>query len=282
MATKPVLRISIYSDLACPWCYVGKRRLDQALAKVQGKVDAEVEWRAFLLDPNFAPTGEEIEAYARRRFGSNFATIKQRLVDNGKPDGAAFANWRWRANTVKGHMLVALARKHGKSHEANELLFKASYEEGKNISDTPVLLDIASKLGLRDEAARALGSGSSHAAGPAEGSGQLHNAVAEQSAGVGNSCTPDGVCGPSTPASSGELLEEEDDDEGLDGELLREVEADDATAKQRLRVSGVPFFLISAEREPGAGTGPRFALSGAQPAEAFVEAFEEALAHAGK
>ena len=76
------MRISVFSDLACPWCYVGKRRLDQALAKVQGRVDAEVEWRAFLLDPNFAPGGRWL-MYPRlevqgsgRLFGVVFAAVK--------------------------------------------------------------------------------------------------------------------------------------------------------------------------------------------------------------
>lgn len=59
------------------------------------------------------------------RFGPSFHVMKQRVIDMGRPDGAAFADWKWRPSTLKGHMLVALAREHGRDAEAVELLFRA-------------------------------------------------------------------------------------------------------------------------------------------------------------
>ncbi|KAL4858031.1 hypothetical protein ACK3TF_001985 [Chlorella vulgaris] len=149
-ATKPNLKITVTSDLACPWCYVGLRRLDKALARMP-EVKADKEWHAFLLDWGAHASGLPIQEALAKKFGSQGEQIMQRIFDAGRPDGAEFANWKWRANTVKGHMLVALARRYGKSHEANELLFLKSYETGENISDTDVILDVGRQLGLPEE-----------------------------------------------------------------------------------------------------------------------------------
>ncbi|KAL4457789.1 hypothetical protein ABPG75_012654 [Micractinium tetrahymenae] len=82
----------------------------------------DVRWHAFLLDPAFA--------------------------EGGKWDGAPFADWRWRANTQGAHKLIALAGRHGKSHDAAGLLFRQTYEQGANVSDRQQLLAAAAELGL--------------------------------------------------------------------------------------------------------------------------------------
>ncbi|EFN58796.1 hypothetical protein CHLNCDRAFT_140580 [Chlorella variabilis] len=215
------VNVTVYSDLACPWCYVGLRRLDKALAGMP-EVSATKEWHAFLLDWNAPAGGQPIEEALRKKFGPQAEAILQRVATSGRADGATFANWKWRANTVKGHMLVALARKHGRSHEANELLFQKSYETGDNISDAATLLDVGRQLGLPEEELQAAFGG-----------------------------------------------------DEMDGELLREVQRDDSVAKGQLRVTGVPFFLISS------GDSKTYALSGAQPPEAFQEAVQMALKEAG-
>ncbi|PSC71556.1 DSBA oxidoreductase [Micractinium conductrix] len=215
------VKVTVFSDLACPWCYIGQRRLDKALEQMPG-VKAEVEWHAFLLDWNAPLAGQPISEALQKKFGPQAPQLMQRVVGAGRADGVQFADWQWRANTVKGHVLVALARRHGKSHEANRLLFEKSYEAGANITDTGVLQEVGRQLGLPEAELQA-------ALGGAE----------------------------------------------LDPELLEEVEADDATAKSQLRVSGVPFFLISS------GDSKAYALSGAQPPEAFQEAVQRALKDAG-
>ncbi|KAL4443051.1 hypothetical protein ABPG77_008542 [Micractinium sp. CCAP 211/92] len=215
------VKVTVFSDLACPWCYVGLKRLDKGLAAMP-EVSAEKEWHAYLLDWNAPPYGLPILEALTKKFGPQGGALMQRVAGAGRQDGADFANWAWRANTVKGHVLVALARRRGKSHEANQALFIKSYEEGANISDAAVLLEVGRQLGLPEEELQA-------ALGGAE----------------------------------------------LDAELLKEVEMDDAVAKSQLRVSGVPFFLIQA------GDSKAYALSGAQPPEAFQEAVRRALKEAG-
>lgn len=74
--------------------------------------------------------------------------MKARLKQSGANEGVEFRNWKYRANTLPGHRLVALSRKYGKSHEANAVLFRKAYEEGENISDGDVLIEAAEELQL--------------------------------------------------------------------------------------------------------------------------------------
>ncbi len=156
MTSNPKIEAEVWSDLACPWCYAGYKRITKAIDQLKnsGKsVDVEVTWHAFLLDPNFHtnhPTGEPLDEYLIAKFGPNALTMKNRVVQSGTPDGATFSSWKWRANTFPGHRLVALARQHDKSHQANLLLFEASYENGENISDLDVLIRIGKQLELPD------------------------------------------------------------------------------------------------------------------------------------
>ncbi|GAB4821845.1 hypothetical protein N2152v2_008891 [Parachlorella kessleri] len=89
---------------------------------------------------------EEYLAYNRRRWGGDGWTNDLRR--SGAPDGATFKDWQWWPNTLHAHRLVALAKKHGKGHEANAMLFQKSYEEGQNISRLDTLVDVGEQLGL--------------------------------------------------------------------------------------------------------------------------------------
>jgi predicted DsbA family dithiol-disulfide isomerase len=154
LATKPKIEAEIYSDLACPWCYAGYRRITKAieqLNKSEEVADVDITWHAFLLDPNFHsnhPSGEPIDEYVIEKFGPNALSMKDRVIASGTPDGATFSSWAWRANTFPGHRLVALAKQQGKTHQANSSLFEASYEKGENISDLNVLIRIGRELEL--------------------------------------------------------------------------------------------------------------------------------------
>jgi hypothetical protein len=79
--------------------------------------------RRFLLDPDFPSEGKELLPYMEAKFGGKAPQLMERVREAGAPAGAAFADWRWRSNTLRGHCLVALARKEGKGHEAAGLLF---------------------------------------------------------------------------------------------------------------------------------------------------------------
>lgn len=145
-SSQRALEIEVYSDLACPWCYVGKKKLDRAIK--ESGIQAVVVWRAFLLDPEFMYS-QPLDDYLRRRFNvTDIEPLKNRLVAAGKDVGAAFTNWKYRAATLGGHRLIALARRHGKSDVASDILFTKYYEEGEDIADVSVLLEIAKQLNL--------------------------------------------------------------------------------------------------------------------------------------
>lgn len=151
---RSTIQTEIWSDLACPWCYVGCKRLNKAIEALGDKAKVDVEWHAFLLDPNYHqthPEGEPLDPFYEAKFGkARGDAIKQRLIESGAPDGARFERWLWRANTLPGHRLVALARSHGKSHAAKEALFRKIYEEGENISNPDVLIEVGKQLELPD------------------------------------------------------------------------------------------------------------------------------------
>ncbi|CAL5229761.1 g13145 [Coccomyxa viridis] len=146
MAAKPLISLDIWSDLACPWCYVGKRRLDKALAVNKERANFKIQWHPYMIDPATKPAGEDYMAYNRRRWGSDGWT--RALKESGRPDGANFANWQTWPNTLQGHRLVLLAEKEGKASQAEERLFEAIYEKGLNISDISTLEQIGEELQL--------------------------------------------------------------------------------------------------------------------------------------
>eukprot|EP00887_Chlorella_sp_A99_P006442 scaffold3.g6442.t1 len=144
------LKIDVWSDLACPWCYVGKKRLDKAIAALglEGDSAVQVNWHSYIIDTRTNKEGEDYLAYNERRWGGDGWTADLRR--SGGPDGAAFADWRWWPSTLQAHRLVALASKHGKGSAAKELLFQKTYEQGQNISQLDTLIAAGQELGLPD------------------------------------------------------------------------------------------------------------------------------------
>ncbi|PRW56259.1 disulfide bond formation [Chlorella sorokiniana] len=158
----PTIRVEVWSDIACPWCWVGWSRLQQALDDLQGQATFDVRWRAFLLDPGFPEAGEHIESFYSRRYGPDqAAALRQRLHDGGEAGLA--------------HELIALSGRGRRSHDAAGLLFRCTYEDGANVSERQELLDAACKLGLlRDEGEAWLGSREAAAMVAAEDSEGKH------------------------------------------------------------------------------------------------------------
>lgn len=114
-----------------------------------------MEWKPYIIDPSINTSGEEFEAYNRKRWGSSGWT--NHLKSEGSKDGATFQNWKWWPNTMKSHCLVKFAKeRYGvESSLSNSVLFKALYEEGKNISLTDVLVQIGKDdLGLPENELR--------------------------------------------------------------------------------------------------------------------------------
>src|SRR5436853_2946136 len=130
---EPVMLVEIYSDVVCPWCYIGKRRFETALEQFPGRDDVTVVWRPFQLDPNAPRTATPVlDAYARKLGGpAEAARIVERVTTMAAPEGLEFhLDVAQRANTFEAHRLIAYAERHGRQDLMNERLLRAYFTEG--------------------------------------------------------------------------------------------------------------------------------------------------------
>ena len=146
------LLIEIASDVVCPWCYIGKRRLEKALESLQGEVEARIEWLPFQLNPDMPAGGVARAEYRRAKFGSleKGRALDARVAQEGAGEGIAFAFERMQRtpNTAAAHQLIDLAQKQGKGNAVVDALFRAYFEEAKDIGDAAVLKSIAEREGV--------------------------------------------------------------------------------------------------------------------------------------
>lgn len=204
------MKVQIWSDIACPFCYIGKRHLE--LAAEQTDTPFEIEWMSFQLDPN-APekTDKSIYEILATKYGKDVTWAKQmnaNMIEMGEKVGLTFnVDIQKPTNTLKAHLLLHQAKEEGLQSKLKETLFEAYFVEGKNISDTETLLEIAKEVGLNIEKAKSI----------------------------------------------------------LDEKKYKEEVRNDINLAQRYGVQGVPFFILNS----------KYALSGAQPVEAFVQAFDK-------
>lgn len=156
------MQVDIYSDIACPWCYVGKKRFEAALAAFEHRDEVTVNYHAFQLDPTLPATAADAFPLARHleaKFGNRIEGAQQRLADLAGPLGIEF-HWEraLAANTLEGHRLIWLAGQVGGSQlqgRMKEALLRAYFSEGANMADPEALLAIAASNGLDPERARA-------------------------------------------------------------------------------------------------------------------------------
>jgi predicted DsbA family dithiol-disulfide isomerase len=152
-----LMLVEIYSDVVCPWCYIGKRRFEQALARYDKRDEVEVVFRPFQLDPH-APTAPTpvIDAYARKFGGPEAAEqIVHRLTGTAAEDGLDFhLDIAQRANTFDAHRLLAFAARHGKQWDMKERLLRAYFVEGVNVADRDDLARLAGEVGLDPDEVR--------------------------------------------------------------------------------------------------------------------------------
>ena len=143
------MRIEVASDVVCPWCYIGKRRLEKALSLVSD-LKPEVRWLPFQLNPSMPKEGMPRAEYRKAKFGSleRSRALDARVIAEGKSEGIDFAFERIERtpNTSEAHKLIGLARDQGKVVDA---LFHAYFEDGKDIGDPQVLADIAAQCGVQ-------------------------------------------------------------------------------------------------------------------------------------
>jgi len=147
------LKIDVISDVVCPWCFIGKRRLEKAI--VVSDVPLDIRWRPFQLDSTIPPGGKSRRAYLEGKFGSE-ERIRQ-LYDNlsaaGETEGIPFAFERIQVspNTLDAHRLIRWAGRSGVEEQVVEALFRAYFLEGRDIGDHAVLADIAAAAGMEHE-----------------------------------------------------------------------------------------------------------------------------------
>lgn len=145
--------VEIWSDVMCPFCYIGKRQFELALSKFEHKNEVEVVWRSFELNPNVkTDTTLSVVEYLSKNKGvpleeaksmTDYATNMARVVDLEYHFEKAVV-----ANSFKAHQFVHFAKEYGKQSIAEEVLFKAYFTDGKNTDDTNVLLSLATEIGL--------------------------------------------------------------------------------------------------------------------------------------
>jgi predicted DsbA family dithiol-disulfide isomerase len=154
------LRVDVWSDIVCPWCAIGKHRLDRALASFPHHKDVEVVWRAFELDPSAPRIREGDQAsHLAKKYGRTKAEAEamiQRVSDVAAADGLAFDLLHAKSgNTFDGHRLLHLAAERGVQGAVKGRFFRGYMAEGLAIGDHDVLVNLAAEAGLDAEEARA-------------------------------------------------------------------------------------------------------------------------------
>lgn len=206
------LDIDIWADIACPWCYIGERRLKAALA-ARPEVSATIRWRPFQLQPGLPPEGIPWNEFVPVKFGGMAEAAFAQVAKAGASDGITFHFDRVASafHTADTHRLILLAEGYGKGEAITEALFAAYFTDGIDLARRESLLEIAAAVGLASEVTEPY----------------------------------------------------------LAGDTGKHAVAESQQAAQAMRVTGVPFTLLS-------GPGGQFALAGAMPVEAFIDALDRA------
>jgi predicted DsbA family dithiol-disulfide isomerase len=147
------LELEIWSDIACPWCYIGKRRLERALGHFEHADAVRITWRSFELDPHAPPerTGD-LAGHLARKYGLAIEQAREaqrQLTATAAVEGLAFRFDLARSgNTFDGHRLIHIAREHGAQDAMKERLMRAYFSEGLLISDPGTLIAAGAEIGL--------------------------------------------------------------------------------------------------------------------------------------
>ncbi len=209
------IQVEIWSDAMCPFCYIGKRKFEVALTRFSEKDNVELIWKSFQLSPNMkTQAGKSADQYLSEHKGISIEQARQmhdHVTQLAKQVGLVYNFDRSvSANSFNAHCFTHFAKKHGKQHEAEEMLFRSYFTDGKNIDDIATLIRLGSEIGL-------------------------------------------------APVSLKEALENKT--------YADAVRADIAEAQQ-IGVRGVPFFLFNR----------KYAVSGAQDSQVFLQALEKSRA----
>jgi predicted DsbA family dithiol-disulfide isomerase len=153
------MEIQIWSDIMCPFCYIGKRRLEGALKQLNLTDEVKITWKSFLLNPDMKtdPSRNSLKYLAETKGWTMEQTqeMVQHVVDMAKEEGLEYNMEDTKvANAMDAHRLIQLAKTLGKGDEVEERLFRAYFMEGKNIADKEVLVDLGEDVGISAERVR--------------------------------------------------------------------------------------------------------------------------------
>lgn len=149
--TGPEIRIDIVSDVVCPWCIIGFKQLEQAVA--ESGIGVVVHWHPFELNPHMAEEGENLQEHVAAKYGTTPESSRKaraRLTELGASLGFTFdyADDMRMVNTFRAHQLLHWAESLGQGHQMKMALFAAFFTERRNVNDPQVLADVAASIGL--------------------------------------------------------------------------------------------------------------------------------------
>ncbi len=150
-----MIKVEVWSDINCPFCYIGKRNFEKALSKFPRAESVEVEWKSFELDPFTNPPkgadNTELLALKYNRDRAWAEKMNENVASMGKENGLVFKFDKVvPANSFKAHKILHLAKFYGVQNEMKEALLKAKFTDGKDISDIETLKEIATSLKLEE------------------------------------------------------------------------------------------------------------------------------------
>ncbi len=155
------MKVEVWSDISCPFCYLGKKKFEQALSQFPERAFIELEWKSFQLNPGLETnTDISIYEYLSAEKGLESADVKQ--MTNYATQAAAQAGLQYNfdkvvvANTFKAHRMLHYAKEKGLQSEVKERLFRANFTDGENVDDTPTLLRLGQEAGLDYVALKAI------------------------------------------------------------------------------------------------------------------------------
>jgi len=155
------IRIDIVSDVVCPWCIIGFKQLERALAEMGDEVEVDLHWHPFELNPQMPPEGQDVREHVAQKYGTTAAqsgAVRARLIQVAESLGVEFRyNEGMRIhNTFRAHQLLHWAGTQGKQTELELALFESYFSREENVDDVDVLVAAAGRAGLDEEQARAV------------------------------------------------------------------------------------------------------------------------------
>jgi predicted DsbA family dithiol-disulfide isomerase len=151
-----ILKVQIWSDVMCPYCYIGKRRIEAALHQFEYANNVAIEWKSFELDANFqSKPNDNIIEHLSLKYGKDKSWAQEmidNMTQNAKNSGLDFHFEKLvLANSHNAHRLLHLAKEHQVANELKELLFKAYLTDGENVNSAETLIKIGQNVGLQKE-----------------------------------------------------------------------------------------------------------------------------------